>query len=86
MWYIHTFVVHVRSSRKDKNKSKKSDDTEMTEAASIQGSPTYAATTQAVSGNGNTGPELQYAYARTGPVKVSRIFTKHVAMYPLYHY
>ena len=77
--YVHTFVVRVRSSRKDKNKSKKSDDAEMTEAASIQGSPTYAATTQALSGNGNTGPELQYAYARTGPVKVSRMYTKHVA-------
>ena len=44
----------------------------MTDAASIQGSPTdvtYATTIP--SGGGKNEPELQYAYARTGPINVS---------------
>ena len=67
------YVVYVRNSRKDKNISSKSADAEMTEAASIQGSPTeitYAETTKAFNGGTHTGPAVHYDYARTGVVKV----------------
>ena len=66
-------AMYVRNRHKDKNVSKKPANVEMTEAASIQGSPTYAATTQAFNGDTQSAPVLQYAYARTGPVKV-RLF------------
>ena len=45
----------------------------MTEAVSIQGSPTevtYADTTKAFNGGTHTGPAVHYDYARTGVVKV----------------
>ena len=64
------YVLFVWNRHKDKNVSKKSANVEMTEAASIQGSPTYAATTQAFNGDTQTAPVLQYDYARTGPIKV----------------
>ena len=70
---VHTYVVYVRNSRKDKKVSSKSANAEMTEAASIQGSPTeitYAETTKAFNGGTDTGPALHYDYARTGAVKV----------------
>ena len=60
----------------------------MTEAASIQGSPTeitYAATTKAFNGDTHSGPILQYDYARTGPVKV-RFLNKHLLPQKLYNY
>ena len=69
-------VLYIRSSRKDKDvssESAKSDEIKMTEAASIQGSPTevtYATTMPVHNGDGRNEPELPYAYARTGPVKV----------------
>ena len=76
MWHIHImYLIYIRSSRKDKNassKSAKSDEIKMTDAASIQGSPTditYATTIP--SGGGKNESELQYAYARTGPINVS---------------
>ena len=70
------YLIYIRSSRKDKNassKSAKSDEIKMTDAASIQGSPTditYATTIP--SGGGKNESELQYAYARTGPINVSQ--------------
>ena len=70
---MHTCVVYVRNSRKDKKVSSKSVYAEMTEAASIQGSPTevtYAETTKVFNGGTHTGPALHYDYARTGVVKV----------------
>ena len=70
---IRHYIICVRSSRKDKKISKKSANVEMTEAASIQDSPTelnYAVTTKASNGDAQSMPVQQYDYARTGPVKV----------------
>ena len=70
--YIH-MQQHAcfRDSHKVKDDYKKpiEYDNVIAEAASIQGSPTgvsYAATTVSK----DTGPVLQYDYARTGPIKV----------------
>ena len=68
------YVIYFRSSHKDNDvssKSAKSDEIKMTEAASIQGSPTevtYTTIIPAHDGNGRNEPELLYAYASTGPV------------------
>ena len=71
------YVVFCWNRHKDKKDSKKSANVEMTEAASIQGSPTYAATTQAFNGDTQTAPVLQYDYARTGPFKVRFLNNLH---------
>ena len=71
--YINIVHTYVRNSCKDKKVSSKSADAEMTEAASIQGSPTevtYAETTKAFNEGTHTGPAVHYDYARTGAVKV----------------
>ena len=65
--------INVRNSRKDKKVSSKSANVEMTEAASIQGSPTeitYAETTKAFGGDTHSASAIQYDYARTGPISV----------------
>ena len=72
-YIVHVYVVYVRGNRKDKKVSSKSANAEMTEAASIQGSPTevtYAETAKAFNGGTHTGPAVHYDYARTGAVKV----------------
>ena len=69
----YIYVVYVRNSHKDKSISSKSAEAEMTEVASIQGSPTevtYADTTKAFNGGTHTGPAVHYDYASTGAVKV----------------
>ena len=67
------YVVVCWNRHKDKKDSKKSAYVEMIEAAS----PTYAATTQAFNGDTQTAPVLEYAYARTGPVKVRFLNNLH---------
>ena len=73
-----------RDDHKDKDDYKRSVeyDTTTAEATSIQGSPpavSYAATTQVLSKDTNTGPALQYDYARTGPLKVRCFQTRHTS-------
>ena len=65
---MYTFI----RSRKEKSTSSKSASLEMTEAASIQGSPTEltSGTAKPFDGAAHTEPALHYDYARTGPVSV----------------
>jgi len=67
---MHTYI---RGSCKEKHTSKESSHVEMTDVASIQGSPTeltYAETAKPFNGATQTGSTLQYDYASTGPVMV----------------
>ena len=71
--YVHVYVhTYIRSSRKEKKTSNKSASVEMSEAVSIQGSPTELTpgTAKPFDGATHTKPALQYDYARTGPVTV----------------
>ena len=67
--------MHIRYKRKDnrdKKTSSKSTSVDMTDAASIQGSPTKftSETIKPFDEATHTEPALQYDYVRTGPVTV----------------